>query len=291
MTNKTSTMPALLLLFLFLHPTILRGGAEIMEVPGNFRTRLDAQIDLIDLKVNIKDAEKIANLWIEKVFGKVLLLGTDIYYAPDGTINAYACEFYSEDSHSSITAIASAWRDDVPVIMMWKGRPFNKEREFSPAIEKKVSDELGLRLSKPNKFYWIDIYDFWAEYPEVNPINNQPIIYNYFQNRFCSKEELDKLWTNRLGWLQLMKKACELDFTLPEDEQISSPEYLRLAQLNLGAKYIEAQWQEADYVLAFLKDKKAIHANALDLSPKYSFSKYISNVPNIYQGGPTGPTS
>lgn len=200
---------------------------------------------------------------INWVFAPAEYQDVTTYYLPDGTPSVYAYVFEDADGLPR-TAIASATREDVPVVMMWKGLP--KHVNSLPAASETIREVLGVEVTNPTRVIWLNIYDVWFEFAELHPQTDSPIAYNLYSRRITDLESIRDIWE---------RKKSEQFVKRPSDQE-------RLLAIE---EYIRSCWQDVDSLIKSIPDEKS--STKLELSkqtPTYPYTKYISGVPNFNQG-------
>jgi hypothetical protein len=109
-------------------------------------------------QVTAETATRLAEAAANEAFGAVDLVGVTPYVDPDMNVSAYAIEYARQEDGSAVTVIASARRDDVPIIMMWQGRPKHSDPDVLAAARCRIEESLGIIVSDPTAIFWLDIY-------------------------------------------------------------------------------------------------------------------------------------
>jgi len=227
-----SLMRAVLLLLLSLLPIMI--GAQNASQP---QVCSDAAIQL-------------GKAAAEKVFGANQFSDIELYFDADGNISVYAVEYSLASDHSPVTVIVSARRDDVPVIMLWHGLPKHKNPEVLAAAADKIQESLGVAVDVPSFIFWLDAYEVWAEYEQINPQTGEPILYNLYKGQIITDQDLVRKWSNRLTHFNYMRQAKASEAQINALGVAASAEQRRQVAALEHANYIESQWNDADAFLA-----------------------------------------
>lgn len=201
---------------------------------------------------------------LQKIFGGVNFQGVTTYYLPDGTPRVYTYTFQTHED-TPVVAIASATREDVPVVMMWKGFP--KHTEVAPLVREDVRNSIGIEVSDPVRVIWLDIYDVWFEFAEIHPESGHPIMYNLYNRNVTDLSTVRDMW--------LQKDRLLASDTTPSQQ-------LRTQELDF---YKNSCWQDITTLQSLRKSQNNIvQQDVTSDEPNYPFTKYIYGVPNFDQG-------
>ena len=221
-------------------------------------------------KVGAEAAITLSQAAVEKTFGEAQFNDVALYFDTTGNITVYAVEFVSPSDQTSITAIASARRDDVPVTMMWRGIPKHKDPVVLSNAAKIISDELGVNVTFPEYVIWLDIYEVWAVYPETNPQTGGLILCNLYTGRIANFDDIETKWHTREQNIHSMLQSKTTGPLMEALRPYSNIYEQQAAASRQRAEYIEALWNDADVLLA-------------KSSPNL-FKSAITPLTNIYDG-------
>ncbi|MBN1510170.1 MAG: hypothetical protein JW955_25205 [Sedimentisphaerales bacterium] len=204
-------------------------------------------------------------------FGPVEPAGVTSYWDPDMTVSAYAIEYARRDDGSPVTVIASARRDDVPIIMMWRGLPKHSDPAVLAATCRSIESALGVVVSHPAVVFWLDTYELWAQFPEINPQTGQATICNLYTGQIATLEGLQAKWQNRQTNVLVGAQAATSGIGIASGPQGTA------GRTAAQARYIEAQWAAAEGFLA----GGARGAAGLSAQAPPHYTNYVSGVPNL----------
>lgn len=213
----------------------------------------------------------------QTALGALTFVAATPYYDPNGNVSVYAVEFNRNLDQAPVTVIVSAWKDDVPVIMMWRGLPKHQDPAVLAAAQARIQAKLGIVVTVPEAIYWLDAYQVFAQYPEINAQNGQPVLCNLYSGQIISPAELAAKWNVRMAKVQGMTQAK----TVADAAAMAGVPYVAPNQQTAAAVRractIGTQWASAEAYLASPASSSPVGA------PTPS-TAYIPNVPNIDQG-------
>lgn len=217
-------------------------------------------------------AMRLSEAAVGAAFGAAEAVDATPYLDPDMNVSAYAVECAQTQDGSIVTVIASARRDDVPVVMMWKGLPKHRDPEVLAAARRRIQDALGVVVSDPTAFFWLDAYELWARFPEVNPQTGGVILCNLYTGEATTFAEIQAGWQNRQRNAQIQTQGSDVGATAASPERTVG----RTAD---QAAYIKAQWAAADDLLAAGEPG----ATGISAQGMPHPTQYIASVPNLNQ--------
>lgn len=207
----------------------------------------------------------IARAAARAAFGPAEVVATEPYYDAEDAVSAYSVELRLAATGAPCVVIVSGRRDDVPVLMLWRGLP----RHLDPAVLERAREALrverGEAVSAPDAVIWLDLFEAWGVYPEIDPETARPFLVNLFDGRSADMETLADKWAERQRRFAAIHGA-------------GAGRSLKAAGL---AGHIAAKWAEADEIVAL---EAAAEGSFLKQAPVPS-TRYIEGVPNLNQGG------
>jgi hypothetical protein len=210
-------------------------------------------------------------------FGAVDLVGATAYYDPDRNVSVYAIEYVQRDDGGPVAVIASARRDDVPIIMMWHGLARHNDPDVMSLARRAIEDALGVAVSDPVAILWLDMYEVWAQFPELNPQAGEAILCNLYTGEIATARTLQEKWQNR-------RRNIAMEAEAPASDPVVSG--IRIAGVGAEdeadgsrrrAEYIEGQWAAADDFLA----GAAPRSSGISIQAPPRYTQYVSGVPNL----------
>ena len=178
---------------------------------------------------------------------------------------------------SAVTVIASARRDDVPIIMMWRGLPKHSDPDTLAGVRRHVEDALGVAVSDPTGIFWLDTYEVWARFPELNPQTGNPILCNLYTGRITTFAELQTKWQNRQRNVLVDTQASAPETRMSGISIAAAAPQRAAGRTRAQADYIEAQWAAAEEFLATGTHKTS--DISIQATPHYT--QYVDGVPNL----------
>ncbi len=221
-------------------------------------------------EVTSESAARLGEAAASAAFGAVELVGVTSYLDPGMTVSAYAIEYTQLQDGSAVTVIASARRDDVPIIMMWRGLPKHSDPDVLAGAAKRIEEALGVTVSEPTGIFWLDTYEVWARFPEVNPQTSNPILCNLYSGRIATFAELQTKWQNRQKNVVVEAQPAGISIASEAQERPA-------ARTREQAAYIEGQWAAAEDFLANGTDR----GSGLSIQALPRPTQYIAGVPNL----------
>jgi hypothetical protein len=199
-------------------------------------------------EIGLSAAAIVASPAVEEVFGPSDFMSAQRYLSPEGNTVAWCLVFQTQKDRGPVTVIASARRDDTPLIMMWHGLPKHEDPAILAQADQKIRDLAGVKVSRPRAMYWMDIHELWLQYPELNPRTGEPILFNPYRGTLATWPELTGKWSNRMRNVQRMRQvvAGTAQKSGADGGGGSSPR----DRATWRADYIDRQWNDVTAYLA-----------------------------------------
>ena len=224
-------------------------------------------------------AVEISYLAAEEVFGPLSAVDIARYFDAELNESVYAVEFVTDRDRSPVTVIASARRDDVPVIMMWPGPAKHKDERVLDLIRSNIHRLVGVDVSVPEMVIWLDLYAVYGVFAEMHPETDEPIICNLYTGELIGLAELHQKWQNRLDMVQAAELLNDASVQLLSESKESSHNS-RLAKSSARASYVKAQWAAVDRVLKGSAEMVGRERFEAFQAPSPN-TQYIEGVPNL----------
>ena len=222
-------------------------------------------------------AVRLGKAAADAAFGAVELVHVTPYLDPDMNVSAYAIEYAQPQDGSAVTVIAGARRDDVPIIMMWRGLPKHGDPDVLAAAHRRVEGALGVVVSDPAAIFWLDTYELWARFPETNPQTGSAILCNLYSGEITTFAELQTKWRNRQRNVLVGAQASTSEGRASGISIAGAPQEQAAGRTLAQAEYIEAQWAAAEDFLA----KGARRASDVSIQATPHSTQYVDGVPNL----------
>ena len=243
-------------------------GAARAQTPAGVPAEVDADAAVV-----------LGQAAAEDVFGPLVWVDITPYLDPEMNVSVYAIEYARRDSGDAVAVIASARRDDIPVIMMWSGYPKHSDPNLLAAVRRSIEETLGVVVSEPDAVLWLDIHEVWAQFPETDPETGEAVLCNFYTRQIASLEELQRKWLNRQENLLLRTEAPPSGLQALAVDPDATARQLRLIRARTQAEYVDAQWAAADSFLA----RQATGEHTIVQQAPAFYTCYIKDVPNLDQ--------
>jgi hypothetical protein len=69
------------------------------------------------------------------------------------------------------------------MVKLWTGRPVHLDPDLLAAAALAVHDRTGVKVTLPEKYFWLGGRDLWAQYPEKSPVSRGAILCNLLDRR------------------------------------------------------------------------------------------------------------
>lgn len=209
-------------------------------------------------EVGIEAAALLGEAAASNTFGDACFMDATPYLAPDLGVSVYALEYARHDTGTTVTVIASARRDDCPVIMMWQGAPRHKDPRTLAAAREKIKAQFGVDAGSPSRLFWLDTHELWAEFPERIPKTGRPILCNLYTAEIADIQDLAPKWKNRLANTAFTQASRELKADLASAGATNDPVIMEAQAAAGRADHVDALWKDADAWLAGEGAKKLV---------------------------------
>ncbi len=220
-------------------------------------------------EVATEAAARLAEAAATAAFGAIELVHVTPYLDPDMHVSVYAIEYAQRQDGSAVTVIAGARRDDVPVIMMWRGLPKHSDPDTLASARRRIEDALGVVVSEPTGIFWLDTYEVWARFPELNPQTGGAILCNLYTGRITTFAELQTKWQNRQRNVLVEGQTSGVSIAAAQERPVG--------RTRAQAEYIDTQWAAAEDFLANGARKGA----NLSIQATPHYTQYVDGVPNL----------
>lgn len=200
--------------------------------------------------VSSEDAGILARAAVSSAFEPASVVAVEPYFAPNGSVSAYSVELRSNAKERTFAAIASARRDDVPVIMMWAGAPRHRNAAVLTSARQAARARFGIEVDAPVRVIWSGIADVWGEYNELDPTTGAGLLVSLTDFVVGEKGQMAARWAHRVA--ASTPPFQRLDESVASRGQaISTPTGdLAPSRGEEFARHVRAQWGEADAFLA-----------------------------------------
>ena len=234
------------------------------------------------LHVSAADAILLARAAGEDAFAPVEYASVTPYLDTENEPSAYAVELALAGEGSPVTVIVGARRDDVPVMMMWLGPPKHKDPDVLNRVAAAIWSELEVAVSSPERIVWLDLYEVWAVFPEINPITREKIICNLYSGRVAGPCDLESMWNTRMKRQgEIFERDAQDDRRGTSEVRVSSEKVAGISGDTL-AEQLRRQWLNADLLLrqggASIAPLSVQGADGPD-----PHTRYVEGVPNLDQ--------
>ena len=128
---------------------------SILLAPAGAAISLPATANVTE--VDADTATVLGEAAAQEVFGPITWIDITPYLDPELNVCVYAIEYARQDNGAAVTVIASARRDDVPVIMMWDGYPRHSDPDVLAMAVQDIQDRLSVVVGEPDAIFWLDI--------------------------------------------------------------------------------------------------------------------------------------
>ncbi len=238
--------------------------------------------------VSPQDAVVLAQAAAEGAFASVRVVSvrayTDIYDEP----SVYAVELALVGDGSSVTVLVSARRDDVPVMMMWLGLPKDEDARVLERTRTAIWDAIEVGVSCPEKILWLDLYELWAVFPEIDPRTGEKIVCNLYSGRLAACGDLEATWRVRMNRMQNLFQESEPPDPPGEPQAATTSDRGQIHPNRTLAARIREQWLAAERLClgaAAAGGRPGVQA----ASCPESSSRTIAGVPNLDQAVDSAP--
>jgi fibronectin type 3 domain-containing protein len=153
-------------------------------------------------------------------------------------------ELKVEADGNPATALVSAWRDEVPVVMLWRGLPQHRDPAVLERARAAVAAARGVAVTQPKHILSLEAFDVWAQFAEVDPATGAPICCDLNTGATATPAALAAAWRQR--------PAAEPAPTPPGADAVLIPaQGLAVdGRTTERAEYVAALWTAAEAYLA-----------------------------------------
>jgi hypothetical protein len=228
-------------------------------------------------EVATEAAVRLGEAAVNAAFGAAELVKVTPYFDPDMSASVYAIEYAQSQDGSAVTVIASARRDDVPIIMMWRGLPKHSDPDALAGARRRIEDALGVVVSEPASIFWLDTYELWAQFPEMNPQTGEAILCNLYTGEITAFAELQTKWQNRQRNVLVEPQASASEAGTSGIGIAGVPQNRAVGRTREQAQYVDAQWAAAEDFLA----NGAGRSSSISIQGLPRPTQYVAGVPNL----------